>query len=117
MKQLETDSGNLILAESPEAVDAANREFYARFPYPWPPMSFPRVEDPDFETIMLNQSVGDFDRHTIPPDAKIWVAGCGANQAVYTALRFPRPRSSDLIFPRPLWTSQRAMQGIWESRT
>ena len=90
MKQLETDSGNLILAESPEAVDAANREFYARFPYPWPPMSFPRVEDPDFETIMLNQSVGDFDRHTIPPDAKIWVAGCGANQAVYTALRFPK---------------------------
>jgi SAM-dependent methyltransferase len=89
-KQLATDSSNLILAHSPEAVDAANREFYARFPYPWPPMSFPRVEDPDFEAIMLNQSVGDFEHHTIPPDAAIWVAGCGANQAVYTALRFPK---------------------------
>jgi SAM-dependent methyltransferase len=88
--QLATDSGNLILAESPEAVDAANREFYARFPYPWPPMSFPRLEDPDFEATMLNQSVGDFDHHTIPADAKIWIAGCGANQAVYTALRFPK---------------------------
>jgi SAM-dependent methyltransferase len=53
-------------------------------------MSFPRVEDPEFETIMLNQSFGDFDHHTIPVDAKIWVAGCGANQAVYTALRFPK---------------------------
>jgi SAM-dependent methyltransferase len=87
---VKSDIHNLILAESPEAADDANREFYATFPYPWPPMSFPRLEDPDFETIMLNQSLGDFDHHIISADAKIWVAGCGTNQAVYTALRFPK---------------------------
>jgi len=85
-----SDGQNLILAESPEAVDAANREFYAKFPYPWPPMSFPRLEDPDFEMVMLNQSIGYFGHRTIPSDANIWVAGCGTNQAVYTALRFPK---------------------------
>jgi SAM-dependent methyltransferase len=87
---LKSDIHNLILAESAEAVDAANGEFYATFPYPWPPMSFPRLEDPDFETIMLNQSIGDFNHRRIPASANIWVAGCGTNQAVYTALRFPK---------------------------
>jgi len=102
------DGDNLILAESPEAVDVANRDFYSRFPYPWPPMSFPRLEDPDFEAIMLNQSIGDFDHRTIPADAKIWIAGCGANQAVYTALRFPRATilGSDLS-PTSLATTER----------
>jgi SAM-dependent methyltransferase len=90
MTKSKSDGDNLILAESQEIVDIANREFYSRFPYPWPPMSFPRLEDPDFEAVMLNQSIGDFDHGTIPPDANIWIAGCGANQAVYTALRFPK---------------------------
>jgi SAM-dependent methyltransferase len=103
-----SDGDNLILAESPEIVDVANREFYTRFPYPWPPMSFPRLEDPDFEAVMLNQSIGDFNHATIPPDAKIWIAGCGANQAVYTALRFPRATivGSDLS-PASLQTTER----------
>jgi SAM-dependent methyltransferase len=103
-----SDIHNLMLAESPEAVDAANREFYATFPYPWPPMSFPRLEDSDFETIMLNQSIGDFNHRTIPPDGKIWVAGCGTNQAVYTALRFPKATviGSDLS-PASLETAAR----------
>ena len=57
---MKSDTYNLILAESPEAVDAANRDFYATFPYPWSPMSFPRLDDPDFERVMLNQSIGDF---------------------------------------------------------
>ncbi|MFK2889777.1 class I SAM-dependent methyltransferase [Dyella flagellata] len=39
---------------------------------------------------MLNQSVGDFSHATIRSDARIWVAGCGTNQAIYTALKFPR---------------------------
>lgn len=72
------------------SVDAANREFYARFPYPGPPMTFPRLEDPLFETVMLNQSLGSYTHDNIPPEAKIWVAGCGTNQALYTALRFPK---------------------------
>jgi SAM-dependent methyltransferase len=108
MNKSRADGDNLILAESPEAVDVANREFYARFPYPWPPMSFPRLEDPDFETVMLNQSTGDFDHRTIAPDARIWIAGCGANQAVYTALRFPEATivGSDLS-PTSLQTTER----------
>jgi SAM-dependent methyltransferase len=80
------------------AVDSVNQNYYSQFPYPWPPMTFPRLEDARFETVMLNQSVGDFSHRTIPPDANIWVSGCGTNQAVYTALRFPEARiiASDL---------------------
>jgi len=108
INRLRSDGDNLILAESPDVVDAANQEFYARFPYPWPPMSFPRLEDPNFETVMLNQSIGDFNHATIPADAKIWIAGCGANQAVYTALRFPKATivGSDLS-PTSLETTAR----------
>jgi len=71
------------------SVDGANRRFYSRFPYPEPPMTFPRLEDRGFDTVMLNQSLGDFSHRTIPRDARIWVAGCGTNQAIYTALAFP----------------------------
>lgn len=93
------DSGNLISsAQGSALVDSAYREFYSTFPYPWPPITFPQLEDPDFETVMLNQSIGDFDGNTIRADANIWVAGCGTNQAVYTALRFPKAQitASDL---------------------
>jgi SAM-dependent methyltransferase len=83
---------NKSVTTTVELVDATNRDFYSRFPYPWPPTSFPRLERTDFESIMLNQSVGDFDHHTIPAEAVIWVAGCGTNQAVYTALKFPQAR-------------------------
>lgn len=84
------EGDNLILDRDLESIDSANKSFYSRFPYPWPPMTFPRLEDSDFEAVMLNQSVGDFTHRTIPSDGRIWVAGCGTNQAVYTALRFPR---------------------------
>src|SRR5215470_9971340 len=87
---MRSDDQNLMLAENPDVVDKANSEFYAEFPYPWPPMSFPRLEDPDFELMMLNQSLGDFSHGRMPASANIWVAGCGTNQAVYTAFRFPR---------------------------
>jgi SAM-dependent methyltransferase len=87
---MRSDDQNLMLAENPAVVDQANMEFYAKFPYPWPPMSFPRLEDPDFEVVMLNQSLGDFNHGRVPATADIWVAGCGTNQAVYTALRFPK---------------------------
>jgi SAM-dependent methyltransferase len=39
---------------------------------------------------MLNQEVGDWNHKTIPPAPRIWVAGSGTNQAVSTALKFPR---------------------------
>ncbi|HEX4955001.1 MAG TPA: TauD/TfdA family dioxygenase [Thermoanaerobaculia bacterium] len=81
---------NLAAATSPAQVDALNREFYGRFPYPWAPLEIDVVEDPDFERVFLNQALGDFQHGRIPRGARIWVAGCGTNQAVFTALRFPQ---------------------------
>jgi len=88
-QQVLCENENPLSAQSPATVDSANEEFYAKFPYPRPPLTFPQLEDPDFETVMLNQSIGDFTHRTISSSASIWVAGCGTNQAVYTALRFP----------------------------
>jgi len=83
------DEQNLQLAVSAESVDTVNAEFYGRFQYPWRPMAFDCVTDPDFEAVMLNQSLGSWDNSMLPRQPKIWVAGCGTNQAVFTALRFP----------------------------
>jgi SAM-dependent methyltransferase len=95
---MRSDEENLMLVNGQEEVDAANQEFYKKFPFPWPPMTFPCLEQPDFETVMLNQSIGDFGTRTIPADPKIWIAGCGTNQAIYTALQFPNAKivGSDL---------------------
>ncbi|MGB8509657.1 MAG: class I SAM-dependent methyltransferase [Pyrinomonadaceae bacterium] len=95
---LQSDEENLILAESIDSVDAVNARFYGRFTYPWRPKRFERVLDPHFETIMLNQNLGDWDAQTLSGSFKIWVAGCGTNQGLYTALRFPecKVRGSDV---------------------
>lgn len=86
---LPTDEQNLQLAVSAESVDVVNAEFYGRFQFPWRPMAFDCVTDPDFEAVMLNQSLGSWEHSMLPRRPKIWVAGCGTNQAVFTALRFP----------------------------
>lgn len=93
-----TDEENLVLARSANYVDELNAQFYGRFPYPWRPAEFNYLLDPDFETVMLNQDLGDWQHRTIPRQPKIWVAGCGTNQAVWTALRFPNAKvlGSDL---------------------
>lgn len=52
-------------------------------------MKFDRLVDPGFETVMLNQAIGDWDNRTIPARPRIWVAGCGTNLAVFVSLRFP----------------------------
>ena len=83
------DEDNVDLAESTEKVDAINADFYGRFQFPWAPGAFDSPTDPCFETIMLNQSIGSWDHSTVPTNPRIWVAGCGTNQAVFTALRFP----------------------------
>ena len=85
----DTDKFNLTLAESQVAVDKINKEFYGRFSYPWPPTAFPLVADPQCWTVFLNQELGDWTHSRIPRAPRIWVAGCGTNQAVFTALRFP----------------------------
>jgi len=87
---IKTDEENLVLARSTNYVDELNAQFYGRFPYPWRPVQFNYLLDPGFETVMLNQDLGDWQHLTIPPQPKIWVAGCGTNQAVWTALRFPK---------------------------
>jgi len=86
---MRTDDENLVLAKSADYVDELNAQFYGRFPYPWRPAEFSYVLDPDFETVMLNQNIGDWEHRAVPRHPKIWVAGCGTNQAVFTALRFP----------------------------
>jgi SAM-dependent methyltransferase len=83
------DKFNLTLVKSPDAVDKINKEFYSRFTYPWPPLTFPLVADPQCGTTFLNQELGDWTNSRIPRNSKIWVAGCGTNQAIFTALRFP----------------------------
>src|ERR1700726_1425512 len=87
---MDLDEHNVGLVQGVGSVDELNKKFYGQFPYPGPPITFPRLIDPDFERIMLNQALGDFSCRTVPVNARIWVAGCGTNQAVYTALRFPQ---------------------------
>jgi SAM-dependent methyltransferase len=86
---IQRDETNLLLANSAETVDELNSQFYGRFPFPWRPMKLDFLVDPQFETVMLNQSLGDYQQQIIPRQPKIWVAGCGTNQTVLTALKFP----------------------------
>lgn len=83
------DDQNLVLVDSTAAVDEINARFYGRFPFPWRPVRVDFLADPNFYTIMLSQDIGDWSHTSIPRSARIWVAGCGTNQAVFTALRFP----------------------------
>jgi 2-polyprenyl-3-methyl-5-hydroxy-6-metoxy-1,4-benzoquinol methylase len=85
-------------ATDSDSVDRINAEFYGDIKYPWAPQSFERVLQPDFWSNMLSQDVGFRSTPIVPRDAAIWVAGCGTNQALITALRFPQARviGSDL---------------------
>lgn len=84
-----SDEENRVLAESQDSVDGLLAKFYRRFPWPWQPIKFDYLEDTEFGINMLNQDIGDFSHRTVPRDARIWVAGCGTNQALHTALKFP----------------------------
>ncbi|HEX5886838.1 MAG TPA: methyltransferase domain-containing protein [Pyrinomonadaceae bacterium] len=83
------DLFNLMGALSQPAVDAANREFYGKITYPWPQMTYPTYVDPHCGTVFLNQEIGDWTHRRIPLRPRIWIAGCGSNQATLTALKFP----------------------------
>jgi len=95
---IKNDDDNLVLVDSINSVDELNAKFYGRFPYPWQAIRFDYLEDQSFETAMLNQDIGVWTHDRIPPEPRIWVAGCGTNLAVITALKFPRARviGSDL---------------------
>lgn len=75
---------------STDSVDQINSRFYGKFPYPQRAQKFDYLEDPTFEAMMLNQELGDWAHKWLAPGPRIWVAGCGTNQAVFTALRFPQ---------------------------
>lgn len=83
------DEQNLALAESISVADQINAAFYNRFPYPWPPQTFDFVDDKGLEAKLLNQSIGAWKHDRISATGSVWVAGCGTNQAINAALRFP----------------------------
>lgn len=83
------DGQNALNRRSAEEIDRINAQFYGRFPYPWRSMRIDRSLDPDFERMMLCQSIGDYNHTAVPRQPRIWVAGCGTNQAFLTALNFP----------------------------
>jgi 2-polyprenyl-3-methyl-5-hydroxy-6-metoxy-1,4-benzoquinol methylase len=95
---MNSDDNSVVQGQSQDSVDQANARFYGRFPFPWRPMKFDRLVDPQFQTIMLNQNLGDWSHQTLSGRLKIWVAGCGTNQALITALNFPEAQviGSDL---------------------
>ncbi len=83
-----SDQFNIDYAESGLGVDKINKVFYEKFNYPWSPSSFLSINDNSLIKI-LNQDIGDFTHKRIPENIRIWVAGCGTNQALITALKFP----------------------------
>jgi SAM-dependent methyltransferase len=80
---------NLAHIDAGRSVDPINAQFYGRFQYPWPPLVIQRVTDPGFESQFLSQGVGEWTGNVLPAKPRIWVAGCGTNQAVLTAVSFP----------------------------
>ena len=84
-----SDDENLHLVQRGADIDAINGRFYGRFPYPWRPLNFLYPSNGMLASAMLSQSLGEWDHHLLPAGPAIWVAGCGTNQAVVTALHFP----------------------------
>jgi SAM-dependent methyltransferase len=80
------------------AVDELNARFYGHFPFPWDCLRFDYCADPMLDTNMLRQAIGDWSHTRVPAAPDIWVAGCGTNQAIFMALRFPNAHvvASDL---------------------
>jgi SAM-dependent methyltransferase len=89
MIAVERDDQNLVLATSVEDVDRLNAKFYGKYPYPARAVAHDRLLDEDFNRRILCQNIGDWTHNAVPRAPKIWVAGCGTNQAVVTALAFP----------------------------
>ncbi len=85
-----SDTINVMQMSPTELIDESNARFYERFPFPWRPAKFEFLLDPDFVTVMFNQNLGYWERRSLPEKPAIWVAGCGTNQALITALAFPK---------------------------
>jgi SAM-dependent methyltransferase len=94
----DTPGCNLAAATTAVAADSLNARFYGRIQYPGPPVVFERVVERGFWSRMLAQDIGYWGESIVTDRSEIWVAGCGANQALITALRFPEAQvlGSDL---------------------
>lgn len=80
---------NLQFLTSQSEVDKMNTDFYGRIKFPWPPQSFEKITRRSFWYKMLAQDLGYWNNQILAQNSKIWVAGCGTNQALFTALKFP----------------------------
>ncbi|MFZ0319874.1 MAG: class I SAM-dependent methyltransferase [Candidatus Sulfotelmatobacter sp.] len=85
----DNDAENTALAKSSPAVDELLGDFYGTYPWPWQPTTFSYINDPRLEAAMVNQDIGDWKHNRLTENSAIWVAGCGTNQALHTALKFP----------------------------
>lgn len=80
---------NLEFVKQKKKIDEINNEFYSKFSYPWPPVYFPSFHKGEFVK-MVNQDIGYYDHDRLLENCRIWVAGCGTNQAIFTALKYPK---------------------------
>src|SRR5436190_18369042 len=84
------DRENLFYAGSTSVADRANRLFYERFgTFPLVPREFKQLTRSTIEKNLMLQETGDWDHARMGDSGRIWVAGCGAYQAIEVALRFP----------------------------
>ena len=69
-------------------IDSVNKKFYEKYNFPWSPSYYKSFTGNHFIQ-MLNQDIGHFNHTRIGENPRIWVAGCGTNQAIDTALKYP----------------------------
>jgi len=87
---MDTRGKNLEAASDVVQVDRLNADFYKHIQYPGPLTMLDRLAQPDFWSRMLAHDVWHVgDPSVLPHGSVIWVAGCGRNQALITALKFP----------------------------
>jgi len=107
------DEDSLALATSADDVDGLNAEFYGAIRFPGPPILMERLKSTRFWADAMDQELGRRGDPVLPGEgARIWVAGCGTNQAVITALMFPDAQvvGSDLSAPSLAMAGQTARQ-------
>lgn len=89
---------NLQFTDDQLKIDKLNAEFYGKIKYPWSPSAFEKVLKDDFWRKMIAQDLGYWQNEILAKNCKVWVAGCGTNQAVFSAMKFQDSRiiGSDL---------------------
>ena len=87
---------SLAAASDTTTVDKLNSLFYNRIEYPGPVHKLERFAETDLWPQMLGHDIGEY--RELLEIREIWVAGCGRNQALITALKFPQAQvlGSDL---------------------